>query len=139
MRCSYLTMLGLAVIGLFGFPSDSHGQYTLEQKSKPAGLIPNTNNTFTAGSNVQVSTPPLHTNGYSFTHWTFNGVRHENARGQAIHERTFPLQEATTAVAHYLPENLDTDGDGLPDWQEMRAIGSLIKTIPLIRMATAFP
>jgi hypothetical protein len=118
-------MLGLAVIGLLGFPNESHGQYTLEQKSNPAGLIPNTNNTFTAGSNVQVSTPPLHTNGYSFTHWTFNGVRHENARGQAIHERTFPLQEATTAVAHYLPENLDSDGDGLPDWQEMRAIGSL--------------
>jgi len=74
-----------------------------------------------------VSAPPAYGH-YHFTHWTTD--RHptndfRDAWGRAENPISFVLLEATTATAHYLPEDWDEDGDDLPDWFEIEYYGTL--------------
>ena len=45
--------------------------------------------------------------------------------GQAKNQVTINLSENTTAIAHYLADNNDTDSDGVYDWFEIRMFGDL--------------
>jgi hypothetical protein len=101
------------------------GQVTFEQKSNPAGLFTTSIVTKNLNEVVNTLTPALSTNGHFFTHWTVNGVRENAPDGQAKNRVTITLSENTTAIAHYLADNNDTDSDGVPDWFEIRMFGDL--------------
>jgi len=73
-----------------------------------------------------VTTPSLKdVAGYRFTQWSIDGVRQEDALGAAVLEARFRVQADTTATAHYIAENGDSDGDGVPDWFEQFYLGTL--------------
>ena len=101
------------------------GQVTFEQKTNPAGLFATSIVTKNLNEVVNTLTPALSTNGHFFTHWTVNGVRENSPDGQAKNRVTINLSENTTAIAHYLADNNDTDSDGVPDWFEIRMFGDL--------------
>ena len=66
--------------------------------------------------------------GYIFTHWTISTKQDFESRdewGRAFDVATFMLYEDTTLTAHYLPETLDEDGDGVADGYEIYWYGNL--------------
>ena len=101
------------------------GQVTFEQKSNPAGLFATSTQTKNLNEVVNTITPALSTSSHSFTHWTVNGVRENAQDGQAKNRVTVTLTENTTAIAHYIADNNDSDSDGVPDWFEIRMFGNL--------------
>ena len=100
--------------------------YSYHIRSQPSGLI--TPQTAEVVPNTEIITPnPVaEVQGYLFTHWTLNGVRQNAPDGSARTRLAVPItQENTLLVAHFSPKDLDTDTDGLPDWAELRYLGSL--------------
>jgi len=63
--------------------------------------------------------------GYRFAYWSINGVRQAGPTGSALSAVNRPLADGDKLVAHYLPEDEDADGDGIPDWYEMNQFGNL--------------
>ena len=100
-------------------------QVTFEEKSEPAGLLATTNQTVSTGAEVETRTPALNVNGYAFTHWTINGTRHNDTNGQALNRVSLSLGSNAVAIAHYLDATIDSDADGIPDWHEIRELGTL--------------
>ncbi len=45
--------------------------------------------------------------------------------GSAVTNLNFNIGENSVAVAHYLDKSLDSDGDAIPDWYELRYLGNL--------------
>lgn len=94
------------------------------ESTQPAGI-------FSASSNVETGTvvstrlAPIASGSNTFTHWTLNGVRQEDASGRSRNPVAFTILEPVAAVAHYLPTSQDSDGDGLPDSYEIQFFGSL--------------
>ena len=73
-------------------------------------------------------TAPAVFDSYRFIYWTFSsapGIAYRDAWGRSLNPPAVLLLEATTATAHYLPDALDSDGDGIPDWFEIEYYGSL--------------
>jgi hypothetical protein len=67
-------------------------------------------------------------NSYRFTHWSNSSYpesSYRDAWGRSLNPISFILLEDTTATAHYLPANRDTDADGVPDWFEIEYFGDL--------------
>ena len=67
-------------------------------------------------------------NGLHFTHWTDSaavGVESRDAWGRSLNPAVIPVNQNTTATAHYLPASRDSDGDGIPDWYEIEYYGTL--------------
>jgi hypothetical protein len=62
-----------------------------------------------------------------FTHWTISdpAAALRDAWGRSNNPVSFVLLENTTATAHYLPADRDTDIDGVPDWFEIEYYGNL--------------
>ena len=54
-----------------------------------------------------------------------NGERQATTRGLARNQVDFAISESSQLVAHYLPSDLDSDGDGLMDWYELNQFGDL--------------
>jgi hypothetical protein len=80
------------------------------------------------GQRIHSLTAPAADNGYRFTHWSngsYPAEAYRDAWGRAENPINFVLLEDSTATAHYLPENLDNDADGVPDWFELEYYGDL--------------
>ena len=119
---------GLPVILTFlpvAFQQTATAQVTFEAKTEPAGLFATTSQTLSTGAEVETRTPALNVNGYAFTHWMINGTRRNDANGQALNRVSLSMQANTVAIAHYLDETIDSDADGIPDWHEVRVLGTL--------------
>ena len=121
-------MQSLVVGLLLASPAFVFGQYTLEQKSEPGGLFTTSSENYNSGTAVQTRAISTQVNDFIFTHWTINNVRQNDAKGQALHSLNFPITENTVAIAHYLNKEMDTDGDGIPDWIEIKNTGNLSST-----------
>lgn len=121
-------MQSLVVGLLLASPTFVFGQYTLEQNSEPGGLFTTSSENYNSGTAVQTRAISTQVNDFIFTHWTINNVRQNDAKGQALHSLNFPIIENTVAIAHYLNKEMDTDGDGIPDWIEIKNTGNLSST-----------
>lgn len=94
----------------------------LREISSPLGVIAQSR-VIAKGSTVNLLTPPSPFSGYRFTGWLVDGVRFDvPTQNQPI---AITVTADTTAVARYTSEGEDTDGDGLPDWQEWFYYNSL--------------
>lgn len=103
-------------------------QYSLSQTSTVAGLV-DTQTWWTASSSgstvVAGFTATVNSTNYCFTEWRLDGTRVQGADGVSVNPVTgILLDSAKLAVAGYLPESLDSDADGLPDWWEVFCFGS---------------
>jgi sulfatase modifying factor 1 len=114
-----------SLLCLFVLPMSAWAQVTFEQKSDPAGLFTSTSATKNLNDVISTITPSLSTGGYSFTHWTVNGVRENAPDGQAKNKISATITENMVAIAHYLATNQDSDSDGVPDWFEIRMFATL--------------
>lgn len=66
--------------------------------------------------------------GYTFTHWSTSAVQEFVGRdpwGRAYEQVAFTVYEPMTNTAHYVREDLDDDGDGMPDGLELYWYGNL--------------
>jgi len=69
--------------------------------------------------------------GYIFTGWTTSTKQEFTARddwGRAYEQVSFALYEPMTNTAHYVDEDFDSDGDGMPDGLEIYWYGNLDQT-----------
>lgn len=99
-------------------------------KSLPLGLIPTVNELVVTGS--ERTSPHVGTGlvaGYAFGYWSLNGERVAGPEGIARRQVKVPVNGATELVANFFLPNLDTDGDGLPDWWEWNSFGTLNLTV----------
>jgi len=110
---------------LLASPTFVFGQYTLEQKSEPAGLFSTTSQSYNSGTSLDTRSISTQYNDFIFTHWTLNGVRQNDAIGQPLHQLNFTISANTVAIAHYLNKDEDTDLDGIPDWVEIKHFSNL--------------
>ena len=94
-------------------------------KSNPTGFI--TTSITNEEMNASVSTQSLNgaTNGSHFAYWTINGVRQASPNGVASSKVSLNISGDTQIVAHYIPSNEDSDGDGVMDWFELYQFGNL--------------
>ncbi len=116
--------LGLS-LALLSLPVVLLGQYSFEQKSEPAGLFPTSLQTLEHDAEASTRAISTQYGDFIFTHWTVNGVRHNQANGQALHSLRFNLLGNTVAIAHFLEKSEDGDQDGVPDWIEIKTFGNL--------------
>ena len=118
-------MQSLFVGLLLASPTFVFGQYTLEQKSEPAGLFSTTSQSYNSGTSLDTRSISTQYNDFIFTHWTLNGVRQNDAIGQPLHQLNFTISANTVAIAHYFNKDEDTDLDGIPDWVEVKHFSNL--------------
>lgn len=93
--------------------------------SNPAGILQSQKQTLEFNSTF--TSQHLHgaSGGYYFSHWEINGVRQSDGAGIGLSKVIETLDSNKEIVAKYVEQNLDTDGDGIPDWYEMHELGSL--------------
>ncbi|MEM7393605.1 MAG: VCBS repeat-containing protein, partial [Verrucomicrobiota bacterium] len=91
--------------------------YTID--SLPPGLLKQEYVVINAGTTVSVPSPHGPTNGFRFVYWTKNGLVQTDSLGRAVAHLEIPLFGNAEFVAHFVPEERDDDGDGLPDWFEL--------------------
>jgi len=94
------------------------------QSSDPVGIVDQAQ-VYTIGDTVDSLAAPLTDGSLRFAEWQLNGSPMRDATGAAPHQFDFSLSGESSAVARYLEESLDADADGLPDWWELRYVGSL--------------
>ena len=98
----------------------------LTESSDPAGVIAQTR-VIMKGNTVNLTTPPDPFSGYRFTGWLVGGVRFDAPT--QVQPTPITVNTNTSAVARYISETADTDGDGVADWQEWLLFNSLIHTL----------
>ena len=94
------------------------------QSSDPVGIVDQAQ-VYTIGDTVDSLAAPLTDGSLRFAEWQLNGSPMRDATGAAPHQFDFSLSGESSAVARYLEASLDADADGLPDWWELRHVGSL--------------
>lgn len=105
--------------------------WTLQYGLVQTGAIPDgwtTTTWWNAGATGATITAPWSvTNGtttWAFAYWTLDGARQPDASSSAVNPVTDVLMAtARWATAVYVPESLDSDANGLPDWWELRYFG----------------
>ncbi len=97
------------------------------QTSVPIGIVDQTSNP-TVGATVFTVSAPEVSGIYRLAYWTLNGAIAVDAFNAAPNPAGFSITTATDAVAIYYPATQDSDGDGLPDWWEMRYFTDLDET-----------
>ena len=103
-------------------------QYALAQTSS----IPNTINTtswwriYSKVETISAPTDTIHNNtNYHFAYWTLDGSRQpDNDQIAANPARINFMTTNHNATAIYLPDNLDSDSDGIADWWEQYWFGT---------------
>lgn len=104
-------------------------QFLLTQTSNVRGGV-STGTWWFAGSTAETaqaaeSLPDRGTN-YMFAHWLVDGVRQPDSNSIAVNPAGGLIMEtARVAAAVYVAEFVDSDGDDIPDWWELRYFGSL--------------
>ena len=107
---------GTALALLVACAGTSQAQQVLfSQSTDPPGLFSSSIYTSSASS-VQTTNAPLAQSGYSFTHWSVNGVRQGDPFGRALNPVRFSIYQDSYAVAHYVDTVTDANQDGVPDW-----------------------
>ena len=104
-------------------------QYALDQTSSVAGLVATTTWCYAATTAQTLRADAAAVSGgtnYCFAQWMLDGARQPDATNTAVN----PIPEVSMATSHvavamYLPENQDADGDGMADWWEYYHFGSL--------------
>jgi hypothetical protein len=84
-----------------------------------------------SANTYKTATAPSSFSNFRFTHWTnssYPAEAYRDAWGRSLNPISFVLYENTTATANYLPDTLDSDGDGIPDWYEIEYFGTLGNT-----------
>ena len=94
----------------------------LQETSSPSGIIARSR-VISKGATVNLSTPPDPSAGYRFTGWLIGGVRYDHP--YQLQPIPITVNSDTTVVARYISATDDTDGDGIPDWQEWFYFNSL--------------
>lgn len=89
--------------------------FTLTETSSPLGIVQNTRSV-AGGVPVPLSIAPTYSTSLVFSGWYVNGTRVDSPLAQQPAFVT--LTGATTAVARYIDSTVDSDADGIPDWQE---------------------
>jgi hypothetical protein len=108
---------------------DSTGRLPLRLTSNPATILEQTDY-YAPGTTVNLPEKNGHTySNYRFTWWDLNGQRLQDPSGVALTSYSFPLTAASTASANYIDPNVDTDNDGIKDWNEWTYYGSLQQTL----------
>lgn len=85
--------------------------------SAPVGLLAE-EGLVALGSRIR--TPDLYRHkrdGHTFAYWSVAGVPQRLANGVALTQLSLAATGDFSAVAHYFPDNQDSSGDGIPDWQ----------------------
>ena len=94
----------------------------LDETSDPVGILAQTR-VLAIGTIVNLFTAPATSSGYRFTGWLVDGVRHDTPpQNQPI---PITVNGNTLAVARYISETADIDGDGIADWIEWYHFNSL--------------
>lgn len=116
---------GLSRRASAAFYVDTIGRLPFHIASDPATILDQTEY-HPFNSLVNVTDKTNHTSGpYQFAWWDLDGTRQEDPSGAAIGGFKFTLQIASTATAHYVDPLLDSDYDGIKDWQEWTYFGAL--------------
>ncbi len=89
------------------------------QTSVPAGIVSQTAFPL-PGTVVSTVAAPDTATDYKFAYWAINGVHFADASGFAANPAALVINGPVDAVANYVPTTQDSDGDGLPDWWELR-------------------
>ena len=102
------------------------GYVLYRETSSPAGLV-NSQSIFSNGTVhvlPDVCTAGLAT-GYQFGQWLTNNVRVADALGRSVGGLPILVTTNTTnAIAMFYPTNLDSIGDGVPDWYKLQFYGA---------------
>ena len=105
---------------------DFTGQLPFRLASEPATIL-DALTYHPTGSLVTVPSKEGHSyGGLQFAWWDLNGERQQDASGAALPGFNFNLYSPSTAIAHYIDPTLDSDSDGIKDWNEWTYFGSLI-------------
>ena len=107
------------------------------QTSDPAGIV-DQRSFPVLGSETNTVTAPYITGGYRFCYWTINSVRYNDLVGRADNPVSFVASAPIAAVAHYLPENQDSNDSGLSDAFKLEYFGTLDITSNSIPVADGF-
>jgi len=91
---------------------------TFQAISDPAGFI-DYSITTNCGSLVQLPVVPQTSSGCRFAYWSLDGIPLTDTTGRALAEGEILLSSNRLAVAHYLTEGEDLDGDSVADWYEL--------------------
>ena len=107
-------------------------EHVLAQTSSIPGIV-DTRSWWAEGSSATSITAPdtavIGHDTYRFVEWLIDGQRHPNATAVADNPASgLTMSTGRHATARYLPENEDSDGDGLADWWEYTFFGSLDPT-----------
>jgi len=97
---------------------------TFTRNSDPRGLFAEQVSSHESGTTVSTISAPYVASGYVLTHWTLDGERQESGLGWPHNPVEFRILSDVTATAHYLPKGQDDDTNGLPDWYEVRYLGT---------------
>jgi hypothetical protein len=62
---------------------------------------------------------------YRFAYWKLNGTRKADSFGISLTAFNFSILENSDAVAVYMKEDLDSSGQGVPDWYKLFQYGTL--------------
>lgn len=107
-------------------------EWGVAQSSSPVGLIGVTNWYYdgTTGHTLVAEDPADYfSSAYRFAYWQVDGVRQPDASSPAVNPVDgIMMTTSRQAVAVYLAEDLDADGDGMDDWWEQRYFGDLDET-----------
>ena len=119
-----ITSGGFAMVPSIATAPSPTNQVLYRRHSDPTALSLWTETWVTTGTVYAYSDAYGVLDGYRFTHWTVNGMRRSDEAGRALSQLSVTVVSNTTVISHYLPEDLDADGDGVPDWYEINLCGN---------------
>jgi len=97
-------------------------QHALAQTSSVSGIIHTTTwwNAWSSGSTIVAAPEPQYAGtNYGLAGWTVDGLRHPDNTSAALNPATgLIMYGPRSAIATYLPAQLDSNTNGLPDWWE---------------------
>ncbi|MGL5020041.1 MAG: FG-GAP-like repeat-containing protein [Luteolibacter sp.] len=130
MKLSLINFLWILLLGTADAATVAFNQDSVDDAD--AGIIGavSVNEFRETGMSYSTISAPASFDTFRFTHWTnssYPSTAYRDAWGRSLNPISFTLLEATTCTARYLPETLDTDSDGLPDWYEIEYYGNLLQ------------
>lgn len=101
------------------------GYLHYQWSSNPPGIVDESGY---VAAGTTINSPALLGNvvsGYRFAYWSIDGIIQSQSDGSAKGTLSATLQADLEAVAHYVPEAQDSDGDQIPDWYEWNYYSNL--------------